>query len=226
MPVDRICAHSFFSAPLEGGAIVVDLGANQGEFAATIIDKYNVAVYAVEPVPKLFGNLPKHEKFHPQQIAIGGEEGEITINVYDDRCASTVAHGNTNNFEAIPVPCTTLENFLEQSNLASVDLLKVDIEGSEIEMFNSVPDQLLNNIGQITIEFHDFLYPELGEKTKSVIQRLENSGFYRINFSNDNTDVLFVNRRKVQIGTMTLLLNKYVIKYLLGMFRMFNRLHS
>lgn len=219
----RICEHSFFDTVLTPESVVVDLGANYGEFSKRIVEDYGSTVYAAEPVPDLFNNLPKLDKYYPDCVAISDTEGELTINVYDERCASTISAEEAGKFEAITVKTITLAAFFEKFNLGYVDLLKVDIEGAELGMFKVLPDEFFDNIGQITIEFHDFIYPDLTEPTIAAIERLEGLGFYRINFSNDRTDVLFINREKSQISNGVLWFHKFVVKYWRGIGRILKR---
>ncbi len=108
----------------------------------------------------------------------------------------------------------TLDKFLAKFSLGHIDLIKIDIEGAETDMLTSASNELLSKLGQITIEFHDFPYLDLEEKTKYIISRLESIGFYRIDFSRNRTDILFVNRNKVKVSLFKLILCKYIVKYI------------
>ena len=75
--------------------------------------------------------------------------------------------------------------------------MKVDIEGSEYDIMPFISDETYNIIGQITIEFHDFIDPNLKKETEKIINKLEGLGFSRISKpirymnNSDNYDVLF-----------------------------------
>ena len=56
------------------------------------------------------------------------------------------------------VPVIGFHEFLAQHGLKSVDLLKLDIEGAELELLSALTSP--SNIAQITVEFHDFMFPE------------------------------------------------------------------
>jgi hypothetical protein len=79
-----------------------------------------------------------------------------------------------------------------------IDLMKVDIEGSEIERFDTISDDLLDRIDQMTVEFHDFLPEyELAAKVRATLDRLIGLGWLSIVFSRrDHSDVLLINRKK------------------------------
>ena len=52
------------------------------------------------------------------------------------------------------VPCLTIAELISEFNLTWVDLLKIDIEGAEKEVFSS-PDEWIGSVGAIAIELHD-----------------------------------------------------------------------
>jgi RNA-binding protein YlmH len=62
---------------------------------------------------------------------------------------------------------------------------------------DKISDEVYNVIRQITIEFHDFIDPNLKIETQKIIDKLENLGYKRISkpiqhiFNSENYDVLF-----------------------------------
>ena len=51
--IDRLCDHPFLPALLNSGSFVIDLGANRGEFAHGLTDRFGCRVYAAEPLASL-----------------------------------------------------------------------------------------------------------------------------------------------------------------------------
>ena len=98
----------------------------------------------------------------------------------------------------------------------------MDIEGAEMEILETAPAELLRRARQITVEFHDFLYPELLPRVKAIQRRLAAAGFYVINFSQfTNGDVLFVRRDLISYPQYLFL--KYPVKYGRGVRRLLAR---
>ncbi len=98
------------------------------------------------------------------------------------------------------------------NKINEVDLLKIDIEGAELQLFLSTSDDVFSSIKQISIEFHDFmdLYPS--EEVKKIINRFK-SGFYIIKFSRYYYyDVLFIN--KLYCNLFQYVTIKHFIKYI------------
>lgn len=62
---------------------------------------------------------------------------------------------------------------LGETGFEQVDLLKVDCEGAEFEVFLNAPDALLKRISRIACEYH----PVAGHAIYELRQRLEELGF-------------------------------------------------
>ena len=60
-----------------------------------------------------------------------------------------------------------------------IDLLKVDIEGAEIEVFKGASSEVLSHVKRAAIEFHDILRPGCKE---AVLDVLRKNGFSKIEF--------------------------------------------
>ena len=73
---------------------------------------------------------------------------------------------------------------------------------------------ILKKIKQITIELHDFLFPEMWRDVAEVMERLKALGFWRISFSLGNTDVLFINKTVLDLGRYEYAFLKYFVKYI------------
>jgi hypothetical protein len=85
---------------------------------------------------------------------------------------------------------------------------------------------VLQDIAQITVEFHDSLDATLVEGVIRVTARLESLGFKTLRFSRTTDDVLFVNGRFVPLSRLSAawLLLRY--KYVRGLARVARRLAS
>lgn len=77
----------------------------------------------------------------------------------------------------IQVEMISLPALLELSGCAQVNLLKVDIEGSEWDVLEGMTAREALLIGQISVEFHDFMDPQLRPRTERCIARLQELGY-------------------------------------------------
>ena len=91
---------------------------------------------------------------------------------------------------------------MERLGITKIDILKLDIEGAEFELFVSTPDDILRRIGQITVEFHDFKLCFRGRGLfENAREHLIALGFICCNMAfRTHGDVLFLNRGRTGLG--------------------------
>lgn len=212
----KICGHTFFGEKLNKSSVVVDLGANHGEFSEAIQKRIGCSVYAIEPVPELFNTLPKNSKIYNMQGVIAASSGLKKLFIPEDRCATLHLLVDVPARE-IEVPGYTFHEFVAMHKIESVDLLKIDIEGEEISLLEGFQADDFAKIKQCTVEFHDFLYPQLKPKVESIKNKFISEGFYCIPFSLNNGDVLFI--KKSELSSFYYVWQKYFWKYVRGFFR-------
>lgn len=212
LPLDRVSDHTFIPSLVPADGVVLDLGANKGTFSKTVRKRYGWRCYAVEPNPAVWREIESDEDLQTFNLAVSDRDGPVDLNL----------SGNTESSSLLPlsaepssmvvrVEAVTLPTFLQRQQIPRVDLLKVDIEGAEIRLFQSLPDQLLVQIGQIAVEFHELMgHTDVGE-IRSLMRRMDDLGFavFKMSFSH-YADVLFVNRRLAGATRGRLLLVKLV----------------
>src|SRR5258708_15578088 len=223
--MDRVSGHTFFPRFLRRDSTVIDLGANIGTFSRLMSQKYGCVCYAVEPNPDCFARLGDMTRVKPFNLAIADRDGTMSFYVAANSEASSFVRTGDDDRE-IQVPTARLDAFVEQQGIGTIDLLKVDIEGAEVPVLDSLPDAFLRSIGQIAIEFHDFCGLLARKDVARLEQRLESLGFRSINFSkgsHGHEDHLFVNRVRCPVGFVEYMTTKYVTKYLLGVGRIVER---
>jgi FkbM family methyltransferase len=187
--------HHFCADPLGNHSVVVDLGAYLGEFSAEISRRFGCMCYAVEASPQLFHRIHSDCLVKKFNYAIAKNNGPATFFISDNPEESSIGMPAGVANRSITVEGVTLETFLEANQIQSIDLLKVDIEGAEIQLFGSMSDELIREIKQITVEFHDFMRRRnLSREVKEIKKRLISLGFICLVFSlTYNKDVLFIN---------------------------------
>lgn len=211
--VMRVCGHTFLAAPLNRASVVFDFGMNRGEFSKTMLQLFDCRIFGAEAHPRLHADLPVHASIVAQNVAIAGKQGFLELNVFDRHCASVVFDKlEAQRGQTISVPTMSLGDFLRQNQVEKVNLLKCDIEGAELAMFDAASDEELKRIDQISIEFHDFLDPDQLEPVRRVFERLHKLSFWSLDFSKNRMDVLFVNQHEIPLTRsqkFTLIVTKY-----------------
>ena len=191
--------HTFFQELLNNEIIVVDLGACKGEFVNELDKLFKIKkAILVEANPTNFKTLPNKDNYTLYNMAISKKNNEI-ISFYEDLNSPYNGSKIFNYFKGFEhkIQTITLETLMENNNIDYIDILKIDIEGSEYEILPSISDECYSKIKQITVEFHDFIDNSLKVKTQEIINKLEKLGFQRISKgikymnNSDNYDVLF-----------------------------------
>jgi FkbM family methyltransferase len=134
---------------------IVDAGAHIGITSILFALKYPMAkIIAVEPEAANFAalvrNTAPYKTITPIHAALWRENGEVTLgpsNAHPKGAFQIVANGKQR------VRAITMDTLLSESGISSIDLLKVDIEGAEVEVFESCP--WITNVRVIAIELHD-----------------------------------------------------------------------
>ena len=123
------------------------------------------------------------------------------------------------------VPAISFQMFLDKIGVSSPDLVKIDIEGAEFELFDATSDHVLQSVGQLTVEFHDFMNPDWSEAVNRLKERMADLGFQIFGFSGRfNGDVLFLNRRMINLSAVGLLKVSFGLKFFRGFIRIAKRI--
>jgi len=217
----RICAHTFLRRGIRPGGVVIDLGANEGYFSHVMQSRFASDVIAVEPNPALIEAMPAVEGLRTVQAAISGEDGTTILHVSADSEASTIdARGrNAATVGSIEVPMLTLPTLMRRFGIGEIDLLKVDIEGQELGLFDSMSDGDLKAITQMSVEFHAFcgLLPQA--EVDRIKARLSALNFLVIDFSREDYDVLCVNLDRCPVSAAEAWYLKTVLRNVRGAIR-------
>jgi FkbM family methyltransferase len=144
----------FLRAQTPVGGVFVDVGANVGTYAMVLARHVGPAgkVIAIEPHPVTHARLAfntaasGYTQVRLVAAAAGAADGELMIETDGDNLgASHIVTGDVSS-RAIKVPSLRLQRILEDAGVASVDALKIDIEGFEdralIPFFKDAPQTL------------------------------------------------------------------------------------
>jgi FkbM family methyltransferase len=142
--------------------VILDLGANVGIFARWVLHcAPGARVTALEPYPANFSILQRNvadfaERVTVHECAVGARSERSTMTTAGTSISHTL--GGAQNGPAVSV--ITLADAIGLTRSAEIDFLKMDIEGSERDIFeDSVPEDLMRRIKHLAIEYHDNLRP-------------------------------------------------------------------
>ena len=176
----------------ETAKTIIDLGANIGLSALFFIKKFpDSHIVAVEPDAVNFSIMEKNlEKFSKSisflQAAIWPTDGEVSLVEEDDDHASLGAWGYrteaSNGNSGLSVKAVTIPTIMKQYNMDFVDILKVDIEGAEYELFEKNYEDWIDKVGLIIIETHDRFKPN----SEAMVRKALNGRFDELPMKGEN----------------------------------------
>ncbi|MBS3818917.1 FkbM family methyltransferase [bacterium] len=160
---------------------VLDIGANEGFYSIYMKQKNpHLRILSVEPVPSAFEILQRNLKangFHDIQtinLAVGDRNQTVEMEVYPH--VSSISAENMellqrpwihpDRINKIKVPMKTLSSLFYEYNLGTVDVLKLDVEGSEMKILQT-SKRVLKRVRKLVVEWHT---PELREKCKRFLR--------------------------------------------------------
>lgn len=128
--------------------VVVDVGANVGQFAAaTRAFVPDAQIVSVEPDPdthaKLRHNLAGFPGARSHQVAVGEERAVMTLHRHHVSVMATLRPGEVEDYDpelTVDVDVLTLDEIT--ADLPRVDLLKIDVEGFEVEALRGARETL------------------------------------------------------------------------------------
>lgn len=217
--------HTICRSFLGSDSKILDLGGNKGNFVRAMQRTFGCECVTVEPNPELFDKLKSLPRVRALNYAVSGARGEAVFNVDANNEASSLIPngGGDEQQSAINVKTIDLVGLLEEIKGSHIDLLKVDIEGAEIAMFDAMPDSLANAFGQLTVEFHDFCGVPVAD-IERIIERFRDLGYCVIKFSNRTYgDVWFLNTRCHGVSRFDVSYAKFVSRNMAGARRVLAR---
>lgn len=171
---------------------IVDLGANIGLSALFFLKKYpNAHIIAVEPDTVNFEFMKRNLEDYSNhvallQAAIWPSDGVVSFVEHDESNeglgawgyrTETLTEGAEASVSAISIP--TLMN---QFSMDFIDILKVDIEGAEYELFEKDYESWLDKVGLIIIETHDRFKPN----SEAMVRNALNGRFTELPLKGEN----------------------------------------
>lgn len=151
--------------------LVFDVGANVGQWYESFraVNK-QATVYSFEPDPRAFELLSKRHaelkdsKWKIFEIALGSTGGQAEMNLWDVAGGSSSIKDLTpdgeaftgqdqSSFNQVKVDLTTLDAFIDSIGLhGGKVMLKLDVQGYEIEVLSGSLNSLTKNIGVVEVE--------------------------------------------------------------------------
>lgn len=166
---------------IDVGGVVVDAGANVGFF--TLYSKYYGAhrIYSIEPDPFPFSYLQKNFKSDASVICINKgfytSDSGMNMNICTETSVANSEFLTLETAIKTTIPTISVDNILKIES--EINLLKLDIEGTEISLIKNLNPEHFEKINQFFIEFHS--------DSKEIAAKLKANG-YNIEYRRSTED--------------------------------------
>ncbi|MDP2620661.1 MAG: FkbM family methyltransferase [Hyphomicrobiales bacterium] len=177
------------------GSNCFDIGANIGVYSMVMsrIAGFEGAIHAFEPVNHIRKRLLQNKSLNGARniivnnFALGDLRGEMEMfqvkkGEFRGGTSTFVRNNNVESmgaaaFERAPVRVDTLDNYARATNLPSVDFLKIDVEGFEINVFRGAQEVISKHHPAILFEHDQKRLSALGVKDEDFKQILFGVGY-------------------------------------------------
>lgn len=182
-------------------SIIYSIGIGEDiSFDLSLIKEFDCNVYGFDFTPKSIEWISNNDfdsKFKFYNYGIGTETKTTKFffpKNMNNVSGSLINQKNTNSEKSIDVKVKSLSDIMNDHNHKKIDILKLDIEGYEYELLESINFTNLH-VNQILIEFHERFFTDGKVKTLKIIEILSTYGFEIFAISNSFEEVSFINKR-------------------------------
>jgi FkbM family methyltransferase len=165
----------------ESGQVAFDVGANVG-LISTALSKNFEEVHSFEPDPRchdlfhsnLGANCAQNVKLH--KIGLSSKDESLAFNLGAELGHSTLEGAHITRLESsIFIESRTLDSYTKELGISRIDLLKIDVEGHELDVLVGATSLLRNKaIHKIVFQHSATLFESQGRDTHEVFNLLTN----------------------------------------------------
>ncbi|MBF0624646.1 MAG: FkbM family methyltransferase [Magnetococcales bacterium] len=166
------------AAVIPSGGVCLDIGSHRGFMAGIMARNGASCVYCFEPNPINLTRLKQLKRLNPaldlrlMPLAVGSANGRATFSFMPE---STMGKLSDSPFQAeeeacgtLDVSVRTLDDLLQRGDIEPPSLIKVDVEGSEVEVLRGAASLILEHHPVWIIEVHGL---SLGLECSHILER-------------------------------------------------------
>jgi FkbM family methyltransferase len=180
----------FFIDHVRAGQLVLDIGGHYGEyavlFAALVGSEGRVVTFEPDAAarPVLQANIALNhftERVQVEAFAVSDAIDSQTLFARHGNAQSSLARAGLggsqtdDDVEKYQVPTIRIDEYLRQSQLRAPDIIKLDVEGAEINALRGAGEILRSKV-VILCELHPYAWPEFGTSFDDLLRLIADHG--------------------------------------------------
>jgi FkbM family methyltransferase len=162
-------------------AVIIDVGANTGIYSLVAkAFQPSAKVVAFEPVTRMYQKLLGNVELNGydvicEELAVSNADGEATIYDLPTEAIYSVTLNENRNPPSVPtiekrVRTVRLDSYMKQKGIATVDLIKIDVETHEPQVVEGMGTVLRDSRPSMVIEI---LRDDIGQKVERLVAGLD-----------------------------------------------------
>jgi FkbM family methyltransferase len=186
---------------LNSKSIVYSFGIGEDiSFDREMIKMHNCQVFGFDPTPKSIDWIKKEQlpsNFSFLEYGIDTKTGFANFNLpknQDFVSGSIIPHKNVDEKNMVSVPMKSFHDITKELGHTHIDVLKMDIEGSEYHVIESILSSTVQ-IDQILIELHERFFEDGKLRNQRLLQSFKNHGYEIFAVSDSLEEVSFIKGR-------------------------------
>jgi len=196
--------------------VIFDVGANTGQSINLFIKNFmHESIFAFEPDQKVFDKLMNFSEKRGvllNNFALGDKNGRTSFytspltltsslllpnhdSIWGRRKNRILGLSKEKSYKEIEVEIRTLDSFVKLNSIIEIDILKIDVEGAELQVLNGAIESLANKkIRIIQVEVHyDDLRASTHREIDALLSKFKYSKFDEIRHSFGNfSDIIYL----------------------------------
>lgn len=158
-------------------SFIIDAGANVGFTAVYFANRFqNARIIAIEPEASNFMLLQKNTESFPNvrciKAGVWNSDTQLRITNLEKDSKWGFQVEETNSAGPDTCPAISINTILKEEKAKEIDIAKIDIEGSEKELF-SKNTQWLSKTNLMVIEFHDRMKPGSSKPFRNAVKGMK-----------------------------------------------------
>ena len=165
-------------------------------FDLSLIESFGCTIHGFDPTPKSVEWINRHSslpaEFHFHNVGISDFDGALNLQPPEnqDHASFSIARSDTS-VATLEFPVKRLTTFMAELEHNQIDVLKIDIEGSEYGVLSDLAKSGVRP-KQLLIEFHPWLADDGIRSTKNSIEDLLELGYKVFHISDSGNEFSLV----------------------------------